>query len=105
MDGGIDQLQGSLNGTAAPGENTHIFSLGVVGVHAAQRGQPQAAALLDLGHHGPQRIGVCLQQSVLLAAAAKRHQYAAFDGDLRRKAQRSKCIAYKGGGLCRVAGG
>ena len=91
MDGGIDKLQRAL---VAAGELRHdaaVLCLGVVGVHAADVHDAQAAVALDLGDHAAERIGVGLeQQGVICAFAAEIDENAALGRPLCRKAERAE---------------
>ena len=91
MDGGIDKLQRAL---VAAGELRHdaaVLGLSVVGVHAADVYDAQAAVALDLGDHAAERVGVGLeQQGVICAFAAEIDENAALGRPLRRKAERAE---------------
>ena len=82
MDGGVMELAGALENLALPGVDPDIFRFRIFRTHAAQRGQPQAAAALDLGHHGAQGIGVGGQHNAVGGIlTAQIHQNAALGGD------------------------
>ena len=93
MDAGIVELAGALDDPAAAGVDPDIFRLGVVGIHAAQICQLQAAGALDFPDHAAQGIGVGLQQQgigIILSAQIGKHT--ALGGDGCGKAQ-----AFEGG--------
>ena len=62
MNRGVAQLAGTLQYLPLPGVDSDVFRLGIVGVHAPQRGEAQATGAFHLRHHGPQGIGMGLQQ-------------------------------------------
>ena len=94
MDGGIAQLAGALDDTAAPGIDPDIFGLGIVGVHTAQVRQPQAAVALHFCHHTAQGVRMGLQeQGVLVIFAAQVDEHTALGGDVCLKAQLGESIS------------
>ena len=106
VDGGVAELEGALVAAVKLGDDADVLRLRVVGVHAAQIGQPQAAVALDFGHHAAQGVRVGLQQqTVFLVLAAEVYQNAALVGKLCRKAQLFKFRLHPGGRLVGVAGG
>ena len=105
MDGGVAQLEGAFIAAAVPGEHGHVLRFGVIGVHAAQRRDPQASAALYFRYHGPQGIRVGFQhQPVLNILSAKIHQYPALDGAPGLIAQGCKGVLHIGRRLLRIPG-
>ena len=86
VDGGVAQLEGSLQHPPATGVDPDVLRLAVFRPHPAQGCQAQAAIALYLRHHAAQRVGVSLQQQAL-APAAQIHQHAALGGMLGGIAQ------------------
>ena len=105
MDGGVAKLQRALIACPFSGVDPDVFRLCVVGVHAAQGGQPEPPVSLYLGNHGPQGVGVGFQQKPLSFPAAQVRQNAALDGQLRREAQGLESIPHPGSRLVRIARG
>ena len=105
VDGGVCQLTGALVDLATAGIDPDILRFGVVGAHAAQRGQLQAAVAFDLADHGTQGVGVGLQkQGVPGIFAAQLHKNTALGGDARGAAQTFKGVFYPPGRVCGKAG-
>ena len=77
------ELAGTLVDPAAAGIDADVLRLGIVGIHAPQVGQLQAAGALNLGHHTPQGIGVGLQQQgIVRRLSAEIHNHAPLGGEV-----------------------
>ena len=63
----IAKLKGAFIDLATPGVDPDILSLCVVGIHAAQRRQPQTAISFDFGNHGTQGVSVGRQHQATAA--------------------------------------
>ena len=101
-----EKLTGAFNHGAATGVDTNIFRFGIVGVHTAQRGQPQTAVALDFGHHTAQGIGVSFQkQTVIGIFAAQIDEDTALGGDGSGETQHLKTALQPQGRIVGVAGG
>ena len=108
VDGGVLELERPGVSLALPGIDAHVLRLGVVGLHAPQGGQAQAAPLGDLRHHAAQGVGVGLQQkaALLRRLRVQAHQHAPLAGAHRRKAQGAVALLHPGrrpGGVARGA--
>ena len=106
MDGGVAQLEGALIDAAEFRHDTHVLRLGVVGIHAAEIGEPEPPAALDLRHHAAQGVQMGFQeQAVFPVRAAEGDQHAPLVGALCLKAQLPEFLQHPGRRLFRVAGG
>ena len=78
---GVAQLAGTLQYLPLPGVDSDVFRLGIVGVHAPQRGEAQATGAFHLRHHGPQGIGMGFQQQgVIHILAPQVNEHTALGG-------------------------
>ena len=76
MDGRVAELHRTFNSAAELRDHAHILRFGVVGVHAADIGDAQAAIALNLRDHAAERVRVGF-------LAAQINQHAALAGDFR----------------------
>ena len=84
VDGRVAELHRAVNGAAELRNHAHVLRFGVVGVHAADIGDAQAAVALNLRDHAAERVRVGFQQQgVLRVFAAQINQHAALAGDFR----------------------
>ena len=106
MDGSVTKLTGTFNHRAAAGMDADIFRFRVVGIHAAETGQLQAAVALDLTDHGAEGIGMGFQQQGIIGIfTAQIHDHTALAGDGSIKTQRGEGSLHPAGSLFGVARG
>lgn len=84
MDGRVAELHRAVNSAAELRNHAHILRFGVVGVHATDVRDAQAAVALNLRDHAAERVRVGFQQQrVLRVLAAQINHHAALAGDFR----------------------